>query len=511
MWTGRFFVRAIHEAGYKPVVVFPCVDNARIADKDYALAKEYTDKYDPVYLHEGDGFEKLVETLRAFGTVAVVCGCELGVPLADRLAKALGVAGNSPDTTPLRRDKSRMQDALQRHGIRHIRSTVIACVEEAIAFAKAIGKYPVVLKPLLSSGSEGLHFCRDQAELEKWTGRMLGQKNWSGGVNQQLLVQEYITGTEYIVDCVSRDGVHTMTDMWVYNKLAVGDCGICYDSIRLIRQPDDRCREMVAYIYQVLTALGFEYGPSHSELFWDASGPVLVETGARPMGGYMSENLLTEAVGHYLADTALAAYVAPDKFHVLLNKHYAPAKEMMEKYFITPRHEKLKSIPAMPLLRKLPSVREIRIRETIESYCTQETIDYFSSPGFVVLCHEDADVLMQDYQLIRHLEQNYPMLLFEGGGQGCCSVAMRDNPMVFHAVEAGYVYDGQGDVADLETAFSEFDKLIKTMKAGQCCLVTANGLRALGIDADAVKTALEILGLTATQGQDAAVLALTLL
>ena len=411
MWTGRFFVRAIRESGFRPIVIFPIVDNERIANCDYSLAKEYTDKYNPIYLNESDGFDELVGKIKELDTLFVVCGCELGVPLADKLAYAIGAPGNSPNTTNLRRDKSHMQAALKGNSLRYIRSRIIVTPEEAIKFADEVDNFPIVLKPILSSGSDGLHFCRDKSELEKWTSNMLGQKNWSGGINQELLVQEYISGTEYIVNCVSHNGTHVMTDMWVYNKLPVGDSGICYDSIRLITNPDKRCQEMVEYIYQALTALGFEYGPSHSELFWDEDGPVLVETGARPMGGYMNENLLTEAVGHYLADTALISYVDADKFQALLGKRYTPPKELMEKYFITPKHEKLKSIPAMQLLRKLPSVREIRIRDAIEHYCTEETVDYFSSPGYVLLCHEDSEVLMNDYRLIRELEEKYPTLL----------------------------------------------------------------------------------------------------
>jgi biotin carboxylase len=501
MWTGRFFVRAIHESGFKPVVIFPRVENERIANEDYVLAKEYTDKYNPIYLNESDGVEALVRKLNELDTLAIACGCEIGVSLTDKLAKAIGAPGNSPATTELRRDKHHMQAALKENNLRHIQSRFIVTPEEAIEFAEEIGRYPIVLKPILSSGSDGLHFCRDTAELEKWTRSMLGRKNWSGSVNRGLLVQEYIKGKEYIINCVSRNGVHIMTDMWVYNKLTVGDSGICYDSIRLIKTLDERCLKMVEYIYQVLTALGFEYGPSHSELFWDENGPVLVETGARPMGGYMNENILTEAVGHYLADTALVSYINADKFQSLLEKMYTPMKELMEKYFITLRHEKLKSIPAMQLLRKLQSVREIRIRDAIEHYCTEETVDYFSSPGFVLLCHEDSEVLVKDYRLIRSLEEKYPMLLFEGGGEGACPILNRNNPMIFSKTSDGYIYNGEGDVADLETAFFEFNKIVEKMIFGQYFRITNEGIRALGIPKDAVQVALEILGLVMTNSQ----------
>lgn len=286
-----------------------------------------------------------------------------------------------------------------------------------------------------------------------------------------------------------------MTDMWVYNKVPVGDSGICYDSIRLIRKPDERCRKMVKYIYQALTALGFEYGPSHSELFWDKNGPVLVETGARPMGGYMNEDLLIEAVGHYLADTALISYINATEFKALQEKVYAPPKDLMEKYFITPRHAKLKSIPAMQLLSKLPSVREIKIRDAIEGYRTEKTVDYFSAPGFVLLCHEDSEVLMNDYRLIRDLEEKYPTLLFEGGSS---AVSRPDTPMVFNKTKEGYRYDGGGPVTDLESAFHEFNQVIKKMNNRDWFRISTTGINALGISSEAVELALRILGLVAT-------------
>ena len=498
MWTGRFFVRAIREAGFSPIVIFPTVENERIVNEDYALAKEYTDRYSPVYLDEGIGFDVLVSRLRERGTCAVVCGCELGVPLAERLAQALGLPGNDPGTTALRRDKGRMQAALQASGLRHIRSRVVTTPGEALEFAQDLGTVPVVLKPLSSSGSDGLHFCRDLMELESWTRTLLGRKNWSGDFNRELLVQEYIRGTEYILNCVSRDGAHVLTDMWVYHKVAVEGRGNCYDSITLVRTLDERGRNMVEYLFQALTALGFEHGPSHSELFWDDHGPVLVETGARPMGGYMNENILIEATGHYLADTALFSSIDAGKFQGLCEKAYAPARDLMEKYFITPKHGRLKSIPALPLLRNLPSVREICIREAIERYRTEETVDYFSSPGYALLCHEDSDVLMQDYRIIRDLEEKHPALLFEGGEDGPVPTGDKARPMVFDKSPTGYTYDGGGDVLDLETAFSSFADLIQTMHAGQSCRITGRGLRALGLSPDALTVALRLLGLAAT-------------
>ncbi|CAN0568388.1 unnamed protein product, partial [Laminaria digitata] len=45
--------------------------------------------------------------------------------------------------------------------------------------------------------------------------------NGIGGVNEGALVQEYLDGTEYVVDTVSRGGVHRLCAIWEYDKRSV--------------------------------------------------------------------------------------------------------------------------------------------------------------------------------------------------------------------------------------------------------------------------------------------------
>ena len=45
-------------------------------------------------------------------------------------------------------------------------------------------------------------------------------------------------------------------------------------------------KSLLSYTVKVLDALGFRYGPSHTELMLTPKGPRLIETAARPMGGF---------------------------------------------------------------------------------------------------------------------------------------------------------------------------------------------------------------------------------
>lgn len=57
--------------------------------------------------------------------------------------------------------------------------------------------------------------------------------NGLGGVNEGALVMEYLDGTEYVVDSVSRDGVHRICAIWEYDKRKVNGANFVYFGMEL--------------------------------------------------------------------------------------------------------------------------------------------------------------------------------------------------------------------------------------------------------------------------------------
>ena len=45
-----------------------------------------------------------------------------------------------------------------------------------------------------------------------------GTQNGLGLMNTEVLLQEYLSGDEYVVDTVSRNGVHKCVAIWKYDK-----------------------------------------------------------------------------------------------------------------------------------------------------------------------------------------------------------------------------------------------------------------------------------------------------
>ncbi len=337
------------------------------------------------------------------------------VAMADELSHRLGLPGNSPESSHVRLKKSEMQEALKRAGIRYIRSRTVTSTEEAEDFWKELGVKRVVIKPLASAGTLGVHFCTTRDELKMHMDNLFADKDLFGRPICEVLIQEYIDGTEYIVNTVSCGGVHRMTDLWMYNKVAIGSEGNAYDYARLITRLDLGHRELIEYAYQTLDALGYEYGPSHGEYMIDEKGPVLIEVGARPMGGGFSMDLLNACVGHHMTDCAMDSYLEPERFEQARRAPYRPAMEMMIKYFIAPKAQEVSTLPALAILKHLKSFRRANLTEVIESEALEKTIDLISAPAFLQLCHTDPMVLEQEYQTLRRIEQRHFGLLFAEG------------------------------------------------------------------------------------------------
>jgi biotin carboxylase len=142
------------------------------------------------------------------------------------------------------------------------------------------------VKPVQSAGTDDVFLCTSKEEAEVAFNRILGKVNGLGQINESVLVQEFLVGKEYVVDKVSRDGVHKVVAIWEYDKRPVNGANFVYYGMRLMPSTTEKSQQMIAYADKVLDALGIKEGPSHMEIMYnDASGPCLVEVGCRCQGG----------------------------------------------------------------------------------------------------------------------------------------------------------------------------------------------------------------------------------
>ena len=411
--SGRLYIGDIIAHGYKPLIINTLNKTEHVIEYRKLLAKGFGDRVE--YIDEEEDFDAFIKKLKKYDLEMVFAGSEFGVRLADKITGALGLIGNDPNTTYMRCNKAGMFEALGKAGIRRIESMHVTCPDDIREFWKKNDLDKCVMKFAESASTIGLKICSTVEEATEHYKLMMSIPTATGEVNADVLIQEYIGGTEYIVNTLSCNGKHMVTDMWVYAKVRSDDGTLAYDYTKLIKDLEPGHTEMVQYVYDVLDAVDMKWGPCHTEIKIDRKGPVLIETNARPMGLAMTDTFLDECLGHHQTDLAVSVMLDPSRFKEISHRRYCPRKYALMKLMIVPEEFKGSLKPTIVLGNLVRSTREILFfgKEGIAEY--PRTIDLDSSPLTIKMINDDYGALMKDYEMLRLIESNYFHLFYTLG------------------------------------------------------------------------------------------------
>jgi len=430
--SGRYLVSELHKRGIPIVCVRSSLKLGAFFLGSYETHKQY---YVSTVDHGGD----VQSTARALLTgkheiMAVIAGCEPGVELADALSENLGLASNGTELTWARRDKAGMQDRLRECGVpsaEQIKSTdeeeLVAWVQEREARLGA-ASYPVVVKPCGGSGGEGVFFCASKEDLVTARNELMDLTQAGNGCKvEQLALQEFLSGTEYIVDTCSLEGEHLCCAVWRYNKrkgVPWAPKAIVTQYQEVLPSDADECEALIQYVFQVLDAVGLRHGPCHTEVMMTPRGPILVEVNAR-MHGVQGPLMIEKATGHglasYVADAILKGWQGDGG---LLKKHIESGKTSLNGRWMYPRNQCAAIVMLMSHVEgflkagidtqlaglELPSLCEVFPSVKIGGQL-QQTTDLNTMAGYAILLHPYHKQLIEDISKIRKAEAGnlYPV------------------------------------------------------------------------------------------------------
>ncbi|WP_449434857.1 ATP-grasp domain-containing protein [Pseudomonas putida] len=357
------------------------------------------------------GYPNLVERLKSLNPIFVIAGSEPGVELADHLSTSLHLEGNSPTTSLLRRNKYYMSQTLADHNLNSVEQYLVNTPDELRMASKTLGRWPIVVKPIDAMGSENVRVCFDDQEALSAFIAIDGHENFIGSINSGALIQEYLEGEQYVVNAVSLGGHHRITEMWHETRLNIRDVGNIYDYETMIPYQGKRQSLLIDYTRDVLSALGINEGPSHSEIMLTKRGPVLIETGARMQGGIVSAPII-EAIDDSHMTMTLKRYLDPQGFAKKINASYRMRSTPRVVNLIMNRAGIVRQNNCERLLGSLPSFRMIVRTPAVGDYVAK-TIDLASKVGHVYLMHSSIEQLDRDYKQIRDWENTHELIVLE--------------------------------------------------------------------------------------------------
>ena len=411
--TGINYVDDALARGYQPVVVeatYPGTAEEQEQFKEsQRIARESLSEGIPI-IRAGQDYDALLEEVRAYAPVAVVAGSEFGVEIATHLASDLGLPGNPWSIIGKMTRKDEMQQALADHGVRSIRGRVIHSEAEAEAFYKELDTTHTVIKRARSAATLGVHLCEGYEETMDAVRKELALSAEDESVGD-ILMQERIIGKEYIVNTVSCAGRHRLVSMWAYDKIQMNGSNI-YNYAESVNRLGIGHSALVRYAYDVLDAIGLQYGPVHGEYMVDEKGPVLIEVNCRPMGAGLERHFVEKVFGEHETDCALDAYLNPSKFDLDRILPYRPLRKGVIKIFILPDDVNLDSAPVLQMVQQLPSFYGAMFDRIGRDSFLPRTRDLETAGGTAYLVHDDEAVVMEDCAFLHRLEMHYPQLLF---------------------------------------------------------------------------------------------------
>ncbi|PWK72240.1 ATP-grasp domain-containing protein [Streptomyces sp. CG 926] len=395
--SGALFAQALADHG---VPVMAVVTGPRPPE---AYAGSYRPQDFPeIIVHEGD-LESVVERLRALDPRCVVAGCESGVELAERLAPLVTPERcNVPELADARRDKSSMAAAVAAAGLPVIPQLCTDDADEVAAWLEREGLAgaDLVVKPPKSASTDGVIKLVGGEDWRAVFARQLGRVNQFGEVDDRLLVQKFVTGTEYVIDTFSHDGKHAVVDVCAYRKVDNGPHMAVYDTMRWLPPDDPALPGLTEYVFGVLDAVGLRFGSAHVEVMGTAEGPLLIELGARPHGGGQPR-FNRHATGDSQIDRTvrwLTGGELPQGYELLVHQ--------MCVFHIAPRSGTVSGTAALDSVRDLPS-HHFSIQNLTDGDHVPATRDLVDSLnfGFVILAHPDAEQIQRDYEAVRAAER----------------------------------------------------------------------------------------------------------
>jgi biotin carboxylase len=397
--SGRYLVQELQQQQWPIVGIQSSFDLA-----DFWLAQYDESLFVKTVRHST--LEQTLLELQEFNVAAVLPGSEPGVLLAEDLQDSLKLPGNGAATKAWRRDKHPMQERLREVGLRAIHQLYSDKVEDILEWQGRWGKWPIIIKPAMSGGADGVYWCHGPDDVRLAYDEQCGKMNVNGVVNAQLLAQEFLDGTEYIVDCVSHEGRHVVSAVWEYSQVRDSQTkGISKDYARLIEANTPTAKTIIEYVFKCLTALDIKYGASHSEVIITEDGPCLVETGAR-MHGLKGPKMAEYGTGigtHELViDVAVNNARIFNELHAR-SDHYVVKKWVFETLLRSNKRGVLLESLDVPEIRALPSMLDFfpNVHPGDE---LQITLDLATSPGVILQCHPRLDVCWEDLERIRQLE-----------------------------------------------------------------------------------------------------------
>ena len=339
------------------------IDLVFATDRCHQLDDPWRDRAIAVRFHQP---EASVERIVAAASRAPVHGLivvgDRPAMLGARVAERLGLPGNPQHAALACANKFEARVRFQRAGLAvpwFFTAPLLADPADLARSARV--RYPCVLKPLALSGSRGVIRADSPPEFEDAFTRIrallrrVDVRASRTGLDDELLVEGFIAGSEYAVEGVMTEG--RLQAFAIFDKPDPLDGPFFEETIYVAPSTLSGLSQVTVLrtVESAALALGLWHGPIHAECRINAEGIVMLEVAPRPIGGLCSKVL--RFAGGLSLEQVLLHHAIGDDISGYLREASASAVMMIP----IPARGIFKKVHGEDAAQRVPGVEEVVI------------------------------------------------------------------------------------------------------------------------------------------------------
>jgi biotin carboxylase len=304
------------------------------------------DRFLPIDTSDADAVLAVAEECGIDGVVT--SGSDAGVRALGRVAERLNLPGPSSDVARTCTDKALMKRSLRRAGIPTADFDVASSLEQAARAAYGLG-YPVVVKPVDSSGSRGVSRVKEPAGLtQAWRWARANSRS------RTVLVERYLDGREFGAQVFVLGG--EVAASFVHDdRVTQSACSTPFGhSLPSTLSPDVQ-RLAIEMIHETVTAFGIRDCACNFDFVLVDGAPVILEVGARAGGTGLPECVSIHAGFDFYE--RLVRLAVGDRTPFTPTGGCAVAAQLLR----SSRTGVLRSIDVPEAVRRDPNLRELKL------------------------------------------------------------------------------------------------------------------------------------------------------
>lgn len=252
------------------------------------VGEKIADYFYPISITEKD---EILEKCREIGIDGI---CSISSDLAaitvNYVAEKMGLIGNSMSAVEVSTNKHKMRRCFEQNGDPSPKSIQVTDIDDV---KDAELRYPIIVKPVDRSGSRGITMLESKMGLQEAI-----EASKEQGFEKCALIEEFVTGQEYSVECISWQGKHYFLALTKKYTTGAPDF-IETGHMEPAPVDEDTLERVKKVVFHALVGLGIQYGASHSELKIAKDGTIcLIEIGGRMGGDCIGSSLVELSTGY---------------------------------------------------------------------------------------------------------------------------------------------------------------------------------------------------------------------